>query len=284
MATVAVLGLGLLGAGFAENLLAKGHAVRVWNRSAEKAAPLVALGATAAATPAEAVAGAERVHLVLTADAAVDEVLAAARPGLGAAVPVLDHSTNSPAGVAERYARLRGEGVRYVHAPVFMAPRDARGATGILLFAAPQDEAEALTETFRPMTGQVWYVGDRPDLAAVYKLLGNATFVGLSGLMGDLLSVGQAQGLTPSQVFALFDTFRPGAALPAIGSRVAKATQVAPSFELTMARKDVRLMLDAAGGPEGLIVLPAVAEAMDEALAQGLGARDYSVFAWPRGR
>ena len=56
MNTVAVLGAGLLGAGFVENLLGKGVAVRVWNRTAARLAPLVETGAGAAATPAEAVA------------------------------------------------------------------------------------------------------------------------------------------------------------------------------------------------------------------------------------
>ena len=75
MDTVAVLGMGLLGRGFAENLLEKGHAVRVWNRTASRCAPVVEAGATLAESPAAAVEGADRVHLVLKADAAVAAVL-----------------------------------------------------------------------------------------------------------------------------------------------------------------------------------------------------------------
>ena len=51
-----------------------------------------------------------------------------------------------------------------------------------------------------------------------------------------------------------------------------------------MARKDVRLMMESAGGADGLVVLPAVAGAMDRALAEGHAARDFSIYAWPRGR
>ncbi|MFO0005806.1 MAG: NAD(P)-binding domain-containing protein, partial [bacterium] len=102
MATIAVLGAGLLGSGFVTNLLDKGEDVVVWNRTASKLAPLVARGARAAASPADAARGAERVHLVLTADDAVDATIAALRPGLDEGVPVLDHSTNLPARVAER--------------------------------------------------------------------------------------------------------------------------------------------------------------------------------------
>ena len=65
MATIAVLGTGLLGAAFVENLLEKGHTVRVWNRTREKLQPLVEKGAVAADDPADCARGAERVHLVL---------------------------------------------------------------------------------------------------------------------------------------------------------------------------------------------------------------------------
>ena len=72
MATVAVLGTGLLGSGMVENLLNKGDSVRIWNRSREKLAPLIERGAVTADSPSKCVAGCERVHLVLSEDTAVD--------------------------------------------------------------------------------------------------------------------------------------------------------------------------------------------------------------------
>ncbi len=284
MANVSVLGTGLLGAGMVENLLKKGETVRVWNRSQAKLAPLVEKGAIAAESPSEAVSGADRVHLVLSEDAAVDSVLEAARPGLGAAVPVFDHSTNRPDRVAERVARLRAEGVHYLSAPVFMGPGDGRNATGLMLIAGPTDEVEAARPALEQMTGRLWHVGERADLASAYKLFGNGVLISMSGLMGDLLSIGAAQGLGPEQVGALFEVFKPGNALPAFLARVARKGELPASFELSMARKDVRLMLESAGGPDGLVVLPAVAAAMDRALSEGHADKDFSVYAWPRGR
>lgn len=264
-----------------ESLLAKGHQVVAWNRTAAKLSALVEKGAVAAASPAQAVEGVDRVHVVLAEDAAVDAVIEAARPGLAAGTWILDHSTNAPAGVAARHTRLRAAGLRYVHAPVFMSPRDARGATGLMLLAATAEEAAELLPLLAPLTGKVWHVGERPDLAAVYKLCGNGMLVSLVGTMGDLFAVADAQGVPPAGVLALFEEFRAGAALPFMGRRVLSAPTAAPSFELTMARKDVRLMVEAAGGPEGLVVLPALAAGMDAALATGPGDRDFAVFAWP---
>jgi 3-hydroxyisobutyrate dehydrogenase len=284
MAKVTVLGTGLLGAGFAENLLSKGHAVTVWNRTRAKADALAERGAGVAATPAEAVAGAERVHLVLTADDAVDAVLTEAIPALGAGVFVIDHSTNAPARVRERVADLHARGVRYLHAPVFMGPQNAREGSGLMLLSARAEDAAEARPALEGMTGTLWHVGARPDLAAIYKLQGNGLLVSLSGALGDLLAQGEAQGLTPQESLALFDVFKPGGGIPFFGARVAKKGQLAASWELAMARKDVGLMLEQAGGPEGLVVLPAIARAMDDALAQGLADKDYSIFAWPRAR
>jgi 3-hydroxyisobutyrate dehydrogenase len=277
MAAIALLGTGLLGSGMVETLLRRGHQVRVWNRTPARTAAVVALGAIAADSPAEAVRGVERVHLVLAEDAAVDAVIAALRPGLGQGVPILDHSTNLPERVAARCAALWAEGIRYLHAPVFMSPKNARDATGLMLVAGPASEFAAVEAALTPMTGKVWHVGERPDLAAAFKLLGNGALIAMTGAMGDLLAIGDGLGLPPAQVLGLFDEFKPS--IGAIGSRVAKAGKAPATFELTMARKDVRLMIQSAGGPGRLVVLPAVAAAMDAAIAGGRGADDFAVFA-----
>jgi len=278
--TIAVLGMGLLGRGFAENLMAKGNRVRVWNRTAARCEPVVALGATACATPEEAVRGAVRVHLVLSEDASVDAVIEALRPGLGADVYVVDHTTNLPAGVAKRFARLRAERIRYVHAPVFMGPANSRNATGLMMISvSPEDEA-ALRPALEQMTGKVLSFGSEPDKAAKLKLSGNAMLFVITAGMGDLFAMGRAAGVGRDELIALFDQFAPTAA--GMGRRALGTTTGAPvGFELTMARKDARLMLETAGDAK-LALLPAIARAMDDAIAAGRGADDFTVIAVPK--
>lgn len=279
MDTIAVLGLGLLGRGFAENLLAKGHAVRVWNRTASRAEPLIAAGAIGTATPAEAVRGASRVHLVLSEDSAVDAVIDAMRSGLAAGTWIVDHSTNLPAGVAARVERLRKEGVRYVHAPVFMGPTNSREGTGLMLLSCSRDDEAALRPLLEPMTGRVLYLGEAPDKAAKIKLAGNGMLVMLIAAMGDLFEMGRAGGLTPDEILALFEQFSPTPA--GMGRRALAAGEAPVGFELAMARKDVRLMIEMAGGGERLTLLPAVAAAMDRALEDGKGSEDFAIIAKP---
>jgi len=273
---VALLGAGLLGSQMALRLLEQGHAVRVWNRSPQKLEALVAAGATAAATPAEAVAGAGRVHLVLAEDDAVDAVFAALLPALGAGVPVYDHSTNLPARVAAR--RAAHPGVVYRPAPVFMSPADCRKGTGLMLIEGDEASVAASTPALQPMTGRLWPVGDLPGRAAALKLCGNATLLSFAALGGDLLAVAGGAGLGLPDLQELFQNFQIGGALPIFLQRIQRAGAGPASFELSMARKDLRLMIETAGeGP--LTVLPAVAGAMDAAIDRGLGAEDFAIFA-----
>jgi 3-hydroxyisobutyrate dehydrogenase len=277
MTTIALLGTGLLGAGMVENMLQKGLSVRVWNRSPHKLEPLLRKGAIVAPTPADAVRTAERVHLVLAEDAAVDAVVAQLRPGLGKDVPVLDHSTNLPQKVRSRYRELRNQGVRYLPAPVFMSPQNARDASGLMLLAGPAAEHQALAQPLQTMTGKLLWVGEREDLAAVYKLAGNSMFFALASALADVFAIGAGNDVPPEQMLALFETFKPASALPFLGQRIQKAGSGPASFELAMARKDARLMQETAGRAP-LLLLPTIAAAMDRALQQGHGQADYSIF------
>jgi 3-hydroxyisobutyrate dehydrogenase len=279
MATMAVLGMGLLGRGFAERALEQGHTVRVWNRTAAKCAPLVEQGAEAAESPADAVRGVDRVHLVLAEDFAVDQVVDALIPGLTDGTPVIDHSTNSPSGVVERTRRLAEQGVRYVHAPVFMSPTNAREGTGLMLLSSPAADVGALRPALETMTGRVLDLGDEPGRAATLKISGNGMLVVLATGMGDLFRLAGANGIAAEDVLALFEAFSPTPA--ALGRRILASGTAPVGFELTMARKDVRLMIEAAGGRDALNVLPAIADCMDAAIDAGRGSEDFTAFVRP---
>jgi 3-hydroxyisobutyrate dehydrogenase len=110
---IAFLGMGLLGSGFVRAYRRRGEDVHVWNRTADKARALEADGARAFAEPAQAAEGAARIHLTLSDDAAVDEVLERARPGFAPGVVIVDHSTTSPTGTRARAERWAARGVDF---------------------------------------------------------------------------------------------------------------------------------------------------------------------------
>jgi 3-hydroxyisobutyrate dehydrogenase-like beta-hydroxyacid dehydrogenase len=274
MANVTFLGTGLIGGALAEAAATRGDTVTAWNRTAAKAEALRAFGIRAAATPAEAIAGADRVHLALPDDAAVDAVLEACGASLVGPL-VVDHSTASPAGTAARAARLAAQGVRFVSAPVFMSPQMCRTAGGMMLAAGPRAVFEQAAPALAKMTGKVDYLGERPDLAAAFKLFGNAMILAVTGGLADVYAMAKSLDIPAPEAHALFSKFNPAGVIAYRGLAMSKGDYRA-SFELTMARKDARLAIESAGDAP-LAVMPALAARMDELIARGHGDDDLGV-------
>ena len=276
MATVAFLGTGLMGAALAEAAAKRGEKVSAWNRTAAKAHALAAFGVRGADTVADAVRGAERIHIMLTDDAAVDPVLDAAGDALKTAL-VIDHSTTSPAGTAARAKRLEERGVAFLHSPVFMPPKMCREAGGMMLAAGPQATFARAEPALKAMTGKLEYLGERRDLAAANKLFGNAMLIAICGGLADVYSMATSLGIDAKDAHALFGKFNPAGVVTYRGAAMASG-DYAPTFELTMARKDVRLMIEVAKGKE-LAALPGIARRMDDLIARGFGGDDMGVLA-----
>ncbi len=277
---LAFLGMGLLGSNFVRAALERGEKVRIWNRSRDKAQALAPLGAVVCDDPAQAVQGATRVHLTLSDDAAVDEVLERAAPGLAADALIVDHTTTSPHGTAARVAKYNASSTRFFHAPVFMGPQNARDATGLMLASGDAALVERLRPELERMTGKLWYVGAEPERAASFKLLGNLFLMFITSGLRDTFALAQAVGIGPEEAATLFQHFNPGKTLEPRIERMLRGEFHKPSWELSMARKDARLMLEAAErGKQPLSVVPAIASLMDEYIGRGHGHDDWTVVA-----
>jgi 3-hydroxyisobutyrate dehydrogenase-like beta-hydroxyacid dehydrogenase len=277
MAKLAFLGTGLLGSAFAEAAAKRGDTVVVWNRSPDKARALAQFGIKTATTPAEAVAGASRAHLALKDDAVIEEVIAVACPGLSADAVLIDHSTTLPALTAERAGRLSAQGIAYLHCPVSMSPAAVRNAQGLMLAAGPRVVFERVKADLEKMAGRLEYVGERPDLAAVYKLLANALSLGIRGVLSDILAIAKNAGVASEDAVDMLGMLDVNAFVLGRARSMIKG-DFTPTFELTMARKDVRLMIETAGALP-LAALPSIATRMDALIAAGLGNQDSSVLA-----
>jgi 3-hydroxyisobutyrate dehydrogenase len=281
--TIAFLGTGLMGTGFVRRMLAQGHAVRVWNRSTARAQALSEHGAEVYADAADAVRGATRVHLSLADDASVDAVLEPLADVIDPAAWIVDHTTTATTPTAARAARWAARGRRFVHAPVFMGPGNAADGTGVMLLSGDQATCDAVQPLLAPMSGKVVWLGAEPERAASFKLFGNLTLIGIAGVLGDVARLAHAVGIPPVDAMGLFNHFNPGTSLPVRAARIATGPFEPASFEVAMARKDVRLMIEEAGrhGVD-LAVMPAIAALYDAAIARGEGAMDTTAAVrWP---
>lgn len=277
---IAFIGMGLLGSNFTKALLKKGEKVQVWNRTFEKARALEADGAKAFEKIEDAVRGVKRIHITLSDDAIVDAVLAQAAPALEAGAVIIDHTTTSVEGAVQRTQNWAAKNIIYVHVPVFMGPANALESSGVMLISGDPSIAAKVLPMIEPMTGKVLNLGDKTGQAAGIKLLGNMFLLTLTGGFSDMLATAKSMGIASSGITDLFKEWNPGAMAPARLNRLLSADYDHPSWELQMARKDARLMMEeAARGNRTLTVIPAIAEEMDKWLAKGFAHKDWSVIA-----
>jgi 3-hydroxyisobutyrate dehydrogenase len=193
---------------------------------------------------------------------------------------IVDHTTTAVTPTAERVARWNSRRCSFVHAPVFMGPSNAQEGTGLMLVSGEKARHDTLLPALQKMTGTVIYMGEAPERAAAFKLLGNLTLIGILGVLGDVNRLAHAVGIPTAEAFSLFKHFNPGQTLPARAARIEAGEFTSPLFEVSMARKDVRLMIEEAqrGGVD-LFVMPGVAALFDAAIARGEGALDSAAAA-----
>ena len=276
---IAYFGTGLLGSGFVRKLRERGEEVHVWNRTPEKARALEADGANAFDDPAAAVKGASALHLTLKDDDSVDAVLEPLAGVIAKDTIIVDHTTTAPTPTGERARRWAQRGVTFVHAPVFMGPKNAREGTGTMLLSGDPAVRARVKPLLAPMTGTVLELGDDPARGAAFKLFGNMMLVFVVSGLADVYRFADALGISAEEAHTLFSTFKPTGAIDIRGKAMAQG-DFTPQWELAMARKDVRLMVEEAGrhGAE-LSVLPAIASLFDRYLEAGHGAEDVGVVA-----
>jgi 3-hydroxyisobutyrate dehydrogenase len=277
MTDVAVLGTGTMGAPMAHNLLRAGHRVRVWNRTPGRTAALVAAGATAAGSPAEAVAGADVVLTMLFDLAATRAVVEEAADAFGADPVLLQMGTIGPDGTAELAQLAGSRGIALVDAPVLGTRKPAEDGTLVVLASGDPGLRERVDPVLDAISGKVVWVDDTPGAASKLKLACNAWVLTLTAATAQSLALATALQLDPRvflQAIAGGGTDSPYAQTkgPAM-----LAGSFAPAFGLDGALKDLDLIVAAAQGagvPDGL--LGAVREAYADASRQGHGADDIA--------
>jgi 3-hydroxyisobutyrate dehydrogenase len=176
MANVAFLGLGKMGLGMASRLVAAGHRVRVFNRTASRAESLAKQGAIVCSSPREACADAAAV-LSMTADDnssramwfGADGALAA---GLARGSLVIECSTLSHDWVMELSADASARGLGYIDSPVTGLPSAAADGKLTLFVGAEAADLDAARPYLEPLSERILQFGD-VGAGTAYKLMVN---------------------------------------------------------------------------------------------------------------
>lgn len=276
MTSVAVIGLGAMGARFAGRFLEAGHEVLVWNRTPEKAEELVSRGASAAASPAEAARNAEAVVTVVSdpeALRAVTEGPDGIAAGANASTTVIEMSTVGPRAVRWLETALP-PGVGLLDAPVLGSLSEAEAGTLLVFVGGPRRLAERWIPLFGTL-GSVIVAGPLGSGAAA-KLVANATLVGTLTLLGETIALADRLGLGRRLTMDILAQTPLG--LASKRRREQLETEEFPlRFRLALARKDAELIQEAAEAAHAdTRVLAAAATWFADAEEAGLGDEDYS--------
>ncbi|MEV7924370.1 NAD(P)-dependent oxidoreductase [Kitasatospora sp. NPDC088779] len=280
-ATIGFVGLGAMGRGMAGSLLRAGHAVRVWNRSPEPVAALVAEGAEAAGTLAEVYA-ADTVVSMLANDEAVERLLLDPALLAGAATTLHVNMASISVGLAERAEALHAEhGIGYLAAPVLgRPPVAAAGRLNILTAGAPELLARA-EPLFAAMGEHTWHFGASPRQANTAKISTNFLLACAIESMAEACSLAEAHGVRPTDLVEMFTgTLFPGPVYSGYGAMVAERRYEPAGFRLPLGLKDVGLALEA--GAARNVPLPfggILRDAFLDALAHGDADKDWAAVA-----
>jgi len=274
---VAFIGLGQMGSGMADNLVAAGHQVTVWNRDRTKAELFAARGATVAADLAAA-ARAGTVMTMLADDAAVEAVLFG-DCGLLAAGPDLLHVSCSTVSVdltARLAAAHAAAGQRLVSAQVLGRPDVAAAGKLSVIAAGAAEDLDVAQPLFDAIGAGTQRAGDRPVMAAAAKLAFNGGIPAIMQMMTEQFRIAAAHGIAADQMAALLLEVNYGNRLiGSYGPIIAEKRFKPAGFPMRLGRKDVGLALAAAGDAE-LPLTALIAGRMDAIIAAGGEERDWS--------
>jgi 2-hydroxy-3-oxopropionate reductase len=277
--TVGFIGLGVMGAPMARNLLAAGYEVVAWNRSAGPLEGLAAAGARAADGPAAVAREADVVISIVKDDAAVREVLGGPEGAIAAARPgslVVDMSTVSPAVARELAEEAAARQVAFLDAPVSGGDVGARDGTLSIMVGGEAGDVERARPVFEVLGSRVTHVG-AAGAGQVAKACNQVLVAVIFGGLAEALVLGSKLGADPA---AILDAVGGGMA----ANRIMEVRRdnflghdFAPGFKIDLHHKDLEIALGASGEVDAPLPLTAEVQQMFRQLrAAGFGEEDDS--------
>lgn len=272
---VGFVGLGIMGAPMAANLLKAGFSLTVWNRTPSRMEPLLARGASAADSPA-AVAAASDVTLTCVTNSPDVEVVALGPGGIAeGAAPghtYIDCSTISPETARNVAGALHERGIAMLDAPVSGGDVGARAGTLAIMVGGEAAVFDACLPVLQAMGKTIVHVG--PSGAGQAVKLCNQVAGGLNLLaMAEAIALARAAGVDPARMLEVVSAGAAGSWMLSNLAPRAVSGDFAPGFMVDLMQKDLRLVLDEAARSHTPLPGSALVNQLFQVLqAQGRGA------------
>jgi len=279
MARIGFAGLGIMGSRMASNLLAKGHSVMVWNRSARACDPLRSKGAAVGSSPAQLAGAADVVMSCLADPAAVREVwlgekgfVSALRPGMRC----VDFSTISPGLARELSQMCRARGAEFLEAPVTGSKLGAQEGTLLLMTSGRRSVHDELEPLLACIGKRSIYLGEA-GAATTMKLIGNSIISAMLESLAEGFTLGRKAGLTPEQILEVVQASGFASPYWAFKGGAMIRRDFETHFSIDLLHKDQVLALaEAAALRVPMPALAATHQVCSSARAQGFGGEDIA--------
>jgi 3-hydroxyisobutyrate dehydrogenase-like beta-hydroxyacid dehydrogenase len=270
---IGMIGLGLLGTALCERLLGAGHEVVVYNRTREKADPLIERGARWSDNP---LIECDRAVICLYTTDVVEDVLRQMDSGLRRGQILVDTTTGDPEQTIALAERLAARGVDYLESPIAASSEQTRRGEAMAIVAGPEKAFAQCRDLFDAIAGKTFHVG-RWGSAAKVKLVNNL-MLGLERVaLAEGLVFAKAVGLNPTQTLAVLREGNAYSVVMDTKGRKMIEGDFTLQAKLSQHAKDIRIVLEEAA--RNGIALPLSKlhlELLEKAEAAGLGELDNS--------
>jgi len=246
MSELGFIGLGIMGSGMANNLVAAGHEVTVWNRTSGRTE--LVPDAIAASDIREVASGADVVFVCVSDTPDVEEVCFGSNgvvEHMGGGV-LVDHSTISPIATGEFAARAAEQGVTWIDAPVSGGSEGARDGTLAVMAGGDRQALERVTPFINIYASSLVHVGDQPGSGQMAKMVNQALVVINQLAASEALLLAHAAGLDLEATISAVGGGAGGSWMFSNRGPQMIKRDWSPGFTIDLQQKDLRLVLEAA--------------------------------------
>ena len=276
---VAILGLGIMGAGMAGRLLSAGFPLAVYNRNREKCVPLVAKGATSAATPREVAQQAQVIISMVANDDASREVWIGEDGALAGAPRdslLIESSTLTVGWIHELASAAAARGHRFLDAPVTGTKPHAANGELLFLVGGSSDAVSAAQPVLSVLGRETIHLGPTGS-GALMKLVNNFVCGVQAASFAEALSLVDAAGMDRSKAISILTGGAPASGIVKRVADRAVSKDFSPTFALRWMAKDLSYAIqEAAARKIDLETAETALSIFQRALEKGYGDEDFS--------
>jgi len=246
MATVGLVGLGLLGAAVAARLRAKGHEVVGYDVLPEKIQGLVALGGRGASSAAAVARGAEAVCILLPSLASVEEAILGANgvaAGARAGLTIIQMSTISPALTRRLAQEVGGRGLSFLDCPVSGTSGMVARGDGLIFVGGEHTVYERWRLVLETILPRVVYVGAAGQAMAL-KLVANLLVALNTAAAAEALLMAERAGLDLALVLAALTGSAASSRMLEVRGPMIVRREFPPQMKLELFMKDLALITE----------------------------------------